>query len=260
MDNYEKFVVALKQKLEFDLSGYKRKQMERRIISFMENLDCGGKYDVFMECLVKDKQICHNFFEHITINVSEFFRNPSQWEVLRKKILPQLIIEDKRLYIWSAGCSTGEEPYSLAMIMEEYFPKQKYTILATDCDNDILQKAREGVYIAKSMQAVSDRFLNKYFDVHGDKYHIKNDLKKSISFRNHNMLVDPFSKQMDFIACRNVVIYFKEEIKEQIYSNFYAALRPGGILFTGSTEQLIRARELGYETAAPFFYRRPLRN
>jgi chemotaxis protein methyltransferase CheR len=260
MDNYEKFVVALKQKLNFDLSGYKRKQMERRVFSFMENLGFGENYDAFVESLVRDKQSCHNFFEHVTINVSEFFRNPSQWEVLRKKILPQLIIEDKRLYIWSAGCSTGEEPYSLAMTIEEYFPKQKYSILATDCDRDILHKAGEGVYIAKSMQGVSEQFLNKYFNVQGDNYYIKKDLKRCISFSNHNMLVDPFPKQMDFIVCRNVVIYFKEEIKEQLYLNFFEALRPGGILFTGSTEQIIQAREMGYETVAPFFYRRPLRN
>lgn len=258
MDNYEKFVVALKQKLNYDLSGYKRKQMERRINSFMENKGFGTNYELFVDSLVRDKQLCHEFFEHTTINVSEFFRNPTQWEIMKKKILPQLIIDDKRLYIWSAGCSTGEESYSLAMIMEEYFPKQKYTVLATDCDKDILNKAREGVYIAKSMQNVSEQFLNKYFNVQGENYYIKNDLKKSVSFRNHNLLVDPFPKQMDFIVCRNVVIYFKEEIKEQLYLNFFASLRPGGILFTGSTEQLIQAREMGYETVAPFFYRRPL--
>jgi len=259
MDNYDKFVIALKKKTEFDLSGYKRKQMERRILSFMENLGYSNDYEKFMDKLVRDHKVCHEFFEHITINVSEFFRNPTQWEVLRRKILPELIMEDKRLYVWSAGCSTGEEPYSLAITMEEYFSNQKYSIIASDCDKDILQKAREGVYISKSVPEVSSRILDKYFTMQGDFFQIKDHLKKSISFRNHNMLTEPFPKQMDLIVCRNVVIYFKDDVKDELYKNFFDALRPGGILFTGSTEQLIQAKELGFETAAPFFYRKPLR-
>lgn len=258
MDKYDKFVKSLNQKFDFDLSGYKRDQMERRINAFMSKLVLSNNYEKFLETLAYDQQICQQFFNYLTINVTEFFRNPKQWDILREKILPQLIIKDKRLYIWSAGCATGEEPYSMAILMEEFFPNQKYTILASDCDGNALQKAKEGVYAAQNMQGVSDKYKDKYFLKKGDYYIVKNELKTKISFRKHNLLIDDFPKQMDFIICRNVVIYFKDEIKTQLYLNFFNSLRSGGVLFTGNTEQLFMAKDLGYETIAPFFYRRPL--
>jgi chemotaxis protein methyltransferase CheR len=258
MDAYERFLLTLIQKLDLDLSGYKRKQMERRINSLMGILGFNNDYDKFVQAMLKDKRIYHRFLEHITINVSEFFRNPSQWEILREKIFPKLLSEEKRLYIWSVGCSTGEEVYSLAMTLTEFFPMQRYSIWATDCDDTVLRKAKEGVYSSKSIKTVPDKYLNKYFIVENKTYHIKDELKKNITFGNHDILKDKFPKQMDFIVCRNVVIYFKEEIKDQLYFKFYDSLRPGGVLFTGCTEQIIQAREIGFETVAAFFYRRPL--
>ncbi|MDD2212761.1 MAG: protein-glutamate O-methyltransferase CheR [Clostridia bacterium] len=258
MDSYEQFLLALKQKLDYDLSGYKRKQMERRINSLMGVLGFADNYDEFVEAIRKDEQICHRFLDYITINVSEFFRNPTQWEVLQNKILPQLLSKEKSLSFWSAGCATGEEPYSLAIIMEELFPAQKYSILATDCDHGVLQKAKEGFYLARSVQTIPDKYVYKYFLTKGDRYCIKDELKKKILFRNHNLLRDEFPKRIDLILCRNVVIYFKEEIKEQLYFKFYDALRPGGFLLTGSTEQIIQVKKIGFETVTSFFYRRPL--
>lgn len=258
MDTYEQFLLNLKEKLDLDLSGYKRKQMERRINSFMGVSGFETNYDEFVEAMLKDERIYQLFLNHITINVSEFFRNPSQWEVLKRKVLPELLSEGKKLYIWSAGCSTGEEPYSVAMMMQELFPTQRYSLLATDCDQGALQKAKEGFYLFKNVQIIADKFLDKYFLAQGEGYRIKDELKERITFKNHNLLREKFPKQMDLIICRNVVIYFKEEIKNQLYVKFYEALRPGGILFTGSTEQIIQAKEIGFETAASFFYRRPL--
>ena len=258
MDAYERFLITLKQKFSLDLSGYKRKQMERRINSLMNILGFNKDYDRFVEVMLQDKQIYHRFLNHITINVSEFFRNPAQWEILRKKILPKLLSPDKRLYIWSAGCSSGEEAYSLAMTLLEFFPQQKYSIGATDCDDTVLQKAKEGVYSLSSIKTVPDKYLNKYFNVQNEKYYIKEELRKYLTFEKHDLLKDKFPKQMDLIVCRNVIIYFKEGIKDQLYLKFYEALRPGGILFTGCTEQIIQAREIGLEAVAAFFYRRPI--
>jgi chemotaxis protein methyltransferase CheR len=258
MDAYERFLLTLKKELDLDLTGYKRKQMERRIKSLMSILGFSNDYGKFVEEMLKDEQIYYRFLKHITINVSEFFRNPSQWKILREKILPKLLFNEKRLYIWSAGCSTGEEVYSLAMVLTEFFPRQRYSIWATDCDNIVLQKAKEGVYSSKSVKTVPDKYLEKYFIVNNNRYYIKDELKKNVTFGNHDILKDKFPKQMDFIVCRNVVIYFKEEIKDQLYFKFYDALRPGGILFTGSTEQIIQAKEMGFETVAAFFYRRPI--
>lgn len=258
MDTYEQFVLNLKEKLDLDLTGYKRKQMERRINSFMGISGFANNYDEFVEAMLKDEQLYHRFLNHVTINVSEFFRNFSQWEVLKKKILPELLSAEKQLSIWSAGCSTGEEPYSVAMMMQELFPTQKYSLLATDCDQGALQKAKAGVYSFKNVQIVAKKYLDKYFLAEGEGYRIKDELKQEITFKNHNLLRDKFPKQMDLIICRNVVIYFKEETKNELYVKFREALRPGGILFTGSTEQIIQAKEMGFELVASFFYRRSL--
>lgn len=257
MDAYEQFLLVLQQDFGIDLSGYKRKQMERRINTLMNILGYHHNYDKFVMAMLRDEAIYHRFINHITINVSEFFRNPAQWEILRKKILPDLSAPDKRLYIWSAGCSTGEEAYSLAIILLESFPWQKYSIWATDCDASVLQKAKEGFYSSREVKTVPLNYLNKYFTANGDQYQVKEGLKKYLTFEQHDLLKDEFPKQIDLIVCRNVVIYFKEKIKDELYFKFREALKPGGILFAGCTEQIIQAREMGLEIAAAFFYRRP---
>ncbi len=258
MDDYERFLNDLKNKLGLDLSGYKRKQMERRISSLMKYLELENSYEKLIKILLRDEDIYHSFLDRITINVSEFFRNPVQWEILRKKMMPLLLSPDKRLYIWSAGCASGEEPYSLAMSLMGVFPWQKYVLWATDCDQVVLEKAKQGVYPPNSVQNIPEIFLKQFFVFKNEEYFVKPELKRSVLFEKHDLLKDEFPKQMDLIVCRNVVIYFKEEIKDELYLKFYKALRPGGILFVGCTEQIIQARKIGFESISPFFYRRSL--
>ncbi|MGI6227906.1 MAG: CheR family methyltransferase, partial [Peptococcales bacterium] len=133
MDKYESFLQNLYRHLGLDLQGYKRPQMERRINSLMRTLGI-DTYDTFVIKMKEDPAIFNRFVEHLTINVSEFFRNNTQWDVLKAKILPMLLKNNNNLKIWSAGCSTGEEPYTLAMILAEHFPQGKHSILATDFD------------------------------------------------------------------------------------------------------------------------------
>lgn len=256
MDSYERFLLDLKNNLNLDLSGYKRPQMERRINSLMGTLGFTNNYDGFLREMKRNENIYNRFLNHLTINVSEFFRNPAQWQVLEKKIIPTLLSGGKSLKIWSAGCSTGEEPYTLAMLMSEVFPTVFYSILATDFDSKALDKAIAGCYSTKEIQGIPEKNLKKYFNVQGETYHANAELKKGISFKRHNLLLDVFPEQMDLIVCRNVVIYFKEETKEQLYRRFHKALSPGGILFMGSTEQIIQAREMGFESVATFFYKK----
>ena len=256
MEAYEKFLFDLKRKFDLDLTGYKRPQMERRINTLMRTLDIPD-YDAFVLAMSNDKKLLDRFIDHLTINVSEFFRNPTQWEVLQKKILPRLLEQNPNLKIWSAGCSTGEEPYTMAMVLLEHFPKGQHRILATDFDNRVLKKAQDGLYPAKGTTGISQELLGKYFTRQGDDYQVKEELKRLITFKRHNLLRDQFPDNYDMIICRNVVIYFTEESKAELYRRFYYALRPGGILFTGSTEQIIQAREIGYQSPELFFYMRP---
>ncbi|PKM86643.1 MAG: chemotaxis protein CheR [Firmicutes bacterium HGW-Firmicutes-12] len=257
MDEYTNFIFDLKKRLDIDLTGYKRPQMERRINSLMRTLSIKD-YDSFVSSMKQDGKLLERFIDHLTINVSEFFRNTQQWEVLDKKIIPMLLEKTPNLNIWSAGCSTGEEPYTLAMVLAEKIPKGKHSIIATDFDDLVLKKAIAGLYKPKVVSGIPAPYLKKYFnDVEGE-YQANDALKSLITFKHHNLLRDAYPSQMDLIICRNVVIYFTEETKSMMYKKMFDSLKPGGVLFTGSTEQIFQARDIGFESSAVFFYRKPL--
>ncbi len=254
-DAYEKFLQNLLSRKGLDLTGYKRPQMERRINSLMRQLKVND-YDTYLLMLEKEIQHWLKFLDTLTINVSEFFRNPSQWDVLESKIIPELIKKSQSLKIWSAGCSTGEEPYSIAIMLMERFPRQYFTLLATDVDDEVLNKARAGIYNEKTVANLPKTYLTKYFTQQGNLYLISDQVKRKVKFIRHNLLRDPFDRNFDLILCRNVVIYFTEQSKVELYRKFNNALRLGGILFTGSTEQIFQAREIGLSLAFSFFYKR----
>lgn len=257
MDTYgwEWFIKKFEVLSKIDLTAYKRPQMERRINSFMRTSN-SPNYKEFIDLLGKDQQIYRKFVEHITINVSEFFRNLNHWDVLEKEIIPQLLRERKNLKIWSAGCSTGEEPYSLAMMIKENRWNIADRIYASDLDKDVLNKAAKGFYVDRAMEGVPTQTRTKYFNQVEGGYQIKDEIKKMVNFQQHNLLRDAFPKDFDLILCRNVVIYFTEETKTELYKKFTDSLRTKGVLFIGSTEQIFQARELGLKSIATFFYQK----
>lgn len=252
---WEWFITKFESLSKIDLNAYKRPQMERRINSFMKSANIAN-YSDFISHMGTDRILYQRFIEHITINVSEFFRNLNQWSVLEQDILPALYKERSALRVWSAGCSTGEEAYSLAMLFKEKFNGRIETILATDIDNEVLEKASIGLYAEKALQTLPAEYLNKYLIRERDCYRINDSIKKLVHFKRHDLLKDVFPKDYDLILCRNVVIYFTEGTKQKLYQRFANALRPGGIIFIGSTEQIFQSRELGLESVATFFYRK----
>lgn len=232
--------------------------MERRINSLMR-LEGFTDYGKYLLELKRKGDYLDRFINHLTINVSEFYRNPSQWNVLREKILPELIESNPNLKIWSAGCATGEEPYTLAIMLYEHFPKIRPKILATDIDEGVLHQARDGVYKSKALVNVPSHQLKKYFTkLQEDICQVKDEIKKMIVFRRHDLFNDPFPARCNLIICRNVMIYFTEEAKRILYGKFSDALQPGGVLFTGSTEQIFQASRFSLEAVASFFYRKQL--
>jgi len=251
---WEWFVRKFYQKSGIDLSSYKRPQMERRINSFMRTLGVAN-YAELIKVFEENPDIHRRFVEHLTINVSEFFRNANHWETLRNQIIPELIKRRTPLKIWSAGCSTGEEPYSLAIMMQEYFPGHVQRIWATDLDQVVLNKAKNGIYSAKAVQGVPIHLLKKYFS-HDSDYQVVESIKQMVKFERHDLLKDRFPGDFDLILCRNVVIYFTEEAKEKLFHKFAQALAKDGILFIGSTEQIFQARELNLKSVATFFYQK----
>ena len=254
--DWEEFKAKLKRKTEIDLDLYKAPQMQRRIMNLARR-NGYDKYSAYFEKVVQDKDDFAAFIEYLTINVSEFFRTPDKFAKLETDVIPELMKRSSRLNIWSAGCSIGAEPYSLAMILNDMTPNTRHRILATDLDIEILGKAKAGVYNENELKAMSEARKSKYFTRQGDKYAVSPDIKQRIEFKRHNLLKDSFETGFDLILCRNVVIYFTEEAKDQLYANFFKALKPGGILFVGATEAILNFRKLGYTSYQPFFYQKP---
>lgn len=254
MDNYEKFKKDVLSLTKIDLNSYKEKQMRRRIDTLIRKTNA-KTYDEYVALLKKDKEIFEAFINFLTINVSEFFRNPDQWQILDKKIFPELIKRfGKNLKIWSAACSTGDEPYSLVMALSKHVPLNQIRIIATDIDKQVLEKARVGLYNAKSIANVPDEFKKKYFTKIGASFQISDEIKRRVEFKEHNLLRDAYPSSCDMIVCRNVVIYFTDDAKQEIYIKFNKALKDKGILFIGSTEQIMNYKELNYERSSSFFF------
>lgn len=254
-NNYEEFKKVILNLSGIDLNAYKERQMKRRIDALIRKEGSGGYAD-YVSLIKSDKEKYEEFINYLTINVSEFYRNPNQWVTLEEEIFPFLLEGKRTLSIWSAACSTGDEPYSVAMVLSKFLPLSSINITATDIDKEILEKARVGIYSAKSVENVPADMKRKFFTEVKGLYHISPELKKCITFKEHNLLSDPYPRNLDLIVCRNVLIYFTEEAKSSIYTNFSQSLNEDGILFVGSTEQIILANKYNLSPHRVFFYKK----
>ncbi|MBO5371320.1 MAG: protein-glutamate O-methyltransferase CheR [Lachnospiraceae bacterium] len=256
LGDYEKFKKNIYSMTQIDLNSYKEKQMRRRIDTLITKNKC-QTYDVYVELIKKDKEKFEQFVNFLTINVSEFYRNPEQWKLLDREVIPELIQKfGKNIKIWSAACSTGDEPYSLVMAFSKHLPLNQIKVIATDIDKQVLAAAKVGLYNEKSIAGVPDEFKKKYFTKVGSSYQISNEIKSRVEFKEHNLLKDPYPSGCHLIVCRNVLIYFTEEAKEDIYKKFNQALTKDGVLFIGSTEQIMNYKELNYGRKSSFFFNR----
>lgn len=256
MEGYEKFKKDIYALTTIDLDAYKEKQMRRRIETLIAKNQVKS-YNDYVALLKKDKEKFDQFVSFLTINVSEFYRNPDQWRLLERDVLPALIERfGKNLKVWSAACSTGDEPYSLVMAMSNFLPLSQIKILATDIDKQILEKAKVGLYNAKSLAGVPEDLKKKYFTKVGESFRISDEIKSRVEFKQHDLLRDAYPTGCHLIVCRNVLIYFTEEAKEEIYRKFNHALVKDGILFIGSTEQIMNYRELNYQRNQSFFFQK----
>ena len=255
--DYEWFKSAVFQLTRIDLNAYKELQMKRRIDTLIARRGIDG-YSAYAHVLKTDLARFEEFVNYLTINVSEFYRDPGQWQLMEQKIIPELVTKfGKNLKIWSAACSTGDEPYSLVMALSRYIPLGMIHVIATDIDKQVIAKAKTGIYSEKSIAAVPADLKKRYFTKIGLSYQISDEIKKRVEFRTHNLLEGNYPKDFHMIVCRNVLIYFTEEAKDTVFRKFYQSLVPGGIFFTGATEQIINHKEIGYERKSSFYYERP---
>jgi chemotaxis protein methyltransferase CheR len=254
-EDFARFIVNINRLTSIDLSQYKENQMRRRLTTL--RMKYGFRtFEEYFSALSSEARLRNEFLDRMTINVSEFWRNPNRWQVLKDKFLPQMLKDSPKLSIWSAACSTGEEPYTLAMILDSLDALDKSTVLATDIDDGVLAKAKEGVYLERSLRDVPASYKEKYFVPADGAFKVADRLKRAIKLQKQNLLLDSFGDKFDLIVCRNVMIYFTEDAKHILYGKFARALKPGGLLFVGSTEQIFSPGQYGLETADTFFYRR----
>ncbi|WML45111.1 protein-glutamate O-methyltransferase CheR [Neobacillus sp. PS3-40] len=254
-EDYQQFKNQIKMKTGIDLSLYKEAQMKRRLTSLYEKKGFSS-FQMFFKELNHNQELFNEFLDRTTINVSEFYRNFKRWEVLQTKILPKILQSNKRPKIWSAACSTGEEPYTLAMILASLLPRNDIQILASDIDENAIIRAKLGQYHERSLNEVPKIIKEKFFKQNGEFYQVSDEIKKTVTFKKQNLLADPFGGPYDLIVCRNVLIYFTEEAKDQLYQKFSKALRKDGIFFVGSTEQIFNPGIYQLESEDTFFYRK----
>jgi len=254
LNNYEWFKTEILKMTKIDLNFYKEKQMRRRIDTLITKNKVNS-YEDYVKLIKGDKKLFEQFINFLTINVSEFYRNPDQWKLMDETVIPKILENNKRsIKIWSAACSTGDEPYSLAMAFSKHIPLSNIKIIATDIDKQVLEHARVGLYNAKSIVGVPADMKKKYFTQVGNSYQIADELKKCVEFKEHNLLKDPYPTDFDLILCRNVVIYFTDDAKDMIYEKFHHSLKKNGVLFIGSTEQISNYKELGYKRLSSFYF------
>ncbi len=251
--DYEGFKKEIYKLSDINLSYYKEKQMKRRIDSLIRKNGYEHYLD-YVKVLKADTELYNEFINYLTINVSEFYRNPEQWEVLKDTVFPFLLKKSSKLKIWSCACSTGDEPYTLVMVLNHYLPLKDIKIIATDIDKEAIRKANAGTYSEKSLEKLPKQYIDKYFTKEGSVYTIMDEVKRQVEFSRHNLLKDPYPQSCDMIVCRNVLIYFTEEAKVNIYTNFNRAMHKEGILFIGSTEQIIMSGRYRFKPMRTFFY------
>lgn len=249
----------------FDLNLYSDKYVKRRINTrILGNELSQNAYEDYMKALDCKPEEYTKLFDALSVNVTEFFRDRTVWEKFYNKFLPPLIEEKlsqrmPTLRIWSAGCSTGEEPYSIAIMVREFLekkdikiPSNKFlvTIIATDIDKDALDRAQKGIYIGESLKNVNKinpGWLKKYFrgeDGETDfwtiglekKYQISDKIKKMVMFKQHNFISDKCYESIDMIFCRNVIVYFSPEIKDKLIQRLYNSLVYHGFIILGKSE------------------------
>ncbi|HEY9077937.1 MAG TPA: protein-glutamate O-methyltransferase CheR [Anaerolineaceae bacterium] len=260
---YNTIKANIKKLLDIDLSYYKDEQMKRRLDSWLVRSGASSWEEYFHRVRTNPDEMTR-LRNYLTINVTEFFRDIERWQYLRTTVIPALLKDipaargiREGLRIWSAGCSIGVEPYTLAILLDEITAVRNHYILATDLDRGALKKARErGPYTAEETRNITPAQRSTYFDPGGPPYYITQKIANRITFKEQNLLADPFEQNFDLIVCRNVVIYFTQDAKNLLYQKFSQALRPGGILFLGGTEIIPRPQDFGLKNFGISFYTR----
>ncbi|HEV8441244.1 MAG TPA: CheR family methyltransferase [Methylomirabilota bacterium] len=235
----------LRQNRGLDLSGYKLPTLSRRINRRMQQVGIVS-FEDYQDYLEVHPDEFNRLFDVVLINVTAFFRDPEAWEALGREIIPAIVSgrrENEPVRVWSAGCASGEEAFTLAMVWAESLGlerfRQQVKIYATDVDENALARARHGAYDAKELEAVPEELRNRYFERSGNRFTFRADVRRAVIFGRHDLLRDAPISRLDLLVCRNTLIYFNAEAQSRILNRFHFALNDKGFLFLGKAELLL---------------------
>ena len=235
----------LRRSRGFDFTGYKRTSLRRRIDKRIQDVGAGG-YLSYLDLLEVDPEEFTQLFNTILLNVTSFYRDPPTWDYLRAEVLPRLLAEkddDEPVRIWSAGCASGEEAYTLAMVVAEALGpeavRERVKIYATDVDEEALTEARQARYTANQVEGVPPELLERHFEHNGDGYVFSKELRRSVIFGRHDLIQDAPISRIDLLVCRNTLMYLNAETQANVLTRFSFALREGGYLLLGKAEMLL---------------------
>jgi chemotaxis protein methyltransferase CheR len=255
-DEYVTFCSALRRVCGIDLLQYKRGQMERRIRTFA-NTRGHGALPEYLAALRRDRGELEKFLDRVTINVSQLWRHPEQFDVLRRDVLPELATTG-RIRAWSAGCSYGAEAFTLAAVCKAVVPRANVSITGVDIDGRMVERAREGVFTAADARDVTPGLMDTWFTkLPEGRFEALPALRAMCRFEVGDLLrVQPRPGAYDLVMCRNTVIYFNDDVRDALHARLATALRPGGYLVVGATERVADPADIGLAPTHPFTYRK----
>jgi two-component system CheB/CheR fusion protein len=243
--DFEALLVHLKESRGFDFTGYKRSSLTRRVDRRMAQIGIAD-HQAYLDHLQVHPDEFTALFNTILINVTGFFRDAEAWEYLSTEVLPALLASrpaESPVRIWSAGCASGEEAYTLAMVLAEALGvdafRDRVKIYATDVDEEQLTQARQATYDAQALQQVPAGLVEKYFEPAGTRFTFRKDLRRSVIFGRNDLVQDAPISRIDLLSCRNTLMYFNAETQTKILSRFHFALADGGVLLLGKAEMLL---------------------
>jgi chemotaxis protein methyltransferase CheR len=233
-------------KYGYDFRNYAMSSFKRRMLRILElkNLSV----EAMIKKLDEQPTFVDEFLDELTVNVTEMFRDPGFWRVMREEIIPGILLNHKQFKIWHAGCSSGEEVFSMAILLSEMGIQKDVTLIATDLDVNILEKAKSGVFPLKNMELNEKNYirfqgtsesLKKYYREDGGKAILNRGLFENVSFRKHDLVMGEIFNKFDLILCRNVMIYFNQTLQNDVLKKFHESLFKYGYLAIGSKESLI---------------------
>lgn len=241
-----KLTEIIKTKYGYDFTNYAISSFKRRILRILE-LYKFKSVDALAKKIGDDPVFFEEFISEITVNVTEMFRDPSFWRILRDKVLPNILLNHKKVRIWHAGCSSGEEVYSMAILLKEMGILEDSKIIATDIDDQILERARNGVFTAKNMELNEKNYvrfrgeneLKKYFEAKNGLAYMDKSLVAGVSYRKHDLVEGIVFSKFDIVICRNVMIYFNQNLQNDVLKKLHESIFKYGYLAIGSKESLI---------------------